>query len=265
MELGFLGDMPVDDLFSVAGKSVLITGGSSGLGLQMVRLFLMRGAKVCSVATHHDPIIVSDVKALVQGTAEICFIEGNLREDSGVKRVFDEAHNAHGVSEILFNNAGVSLRSRVLDVTRDEWSGVMDINLKAMFFVAQEAARRMIEAKISGSIVNMTSVLAQRAMTGTVVYSASKAALSQMTKSLAFELAGDGIRVNAIAPGWFETRMTSEFLNGGAKAFLKSVNPMRRLGEDGDLDGAALLLSSKAGRYMTGTIITVDGGQSLSG
>ena len=244
---------------------MLITGGSSGIGLQMVRLFLARGAKVSSVATHHDPKIVAELNALAGLGALVRFIEANLREEVDVKRAFVEASAAHGVPEILFNNAGVSLRSRVMDVTRDEWSGVMDINLKAMFFVAQEAARRMVAAKISGSIINMTSILGQRAMTGTAVYSASKAALSQMTKALAFELTGQGIRVNAIAPGWFETRMTSDFLNGGAKAFLKSVNPMRRLGEDGDLDGAALLLASNAGRYMTGTIITVDGGQSLSG
>jgi 2-dehydro-3-deoxy-D-gluconate 5-dehydrogenase len=255
----------VDDLFSVAGKSVLITGGSSGIGLQMVRLFVARGAKVSSVATHHDPKTGSELNARERLGAPVCFIEANLREDADVRRAFDEASAAHGVPEILINNAGVSLRRRVMDVTRDEWSGVMDINLKAMFFVAQEAARRMMAAKISGTIINMTSILGQRAMTGTAVYSASKAALSQMTKALAFELTGYGIRVNAIAPGWFETRMTSEFLNGGAKAFLKSVNPMRRLGEDGDLDGAALLLASNAGRYMTGTIITVDGGQSLSG
>lgn len=255
----------MDDLFSVAGKSVLITGGSSGIGLQMVRLFVTRGAKVSSVATHHDPKTVADIDDLVGSGVPVCFIEANLREEADVKRAFDEATATHGVPEILFNNAGVSLRSRVMDVTRDEWSGVMDINLKAMFFVAQEAARRMLAAKMAGSIINMTSILGQRAMTGTAVYSSSKAALSQMTKALAFELTGHRIRVNAIAPGWFETRMTSEFLNGGAKAFLKSVNPMRRLGEDGDLDGAALLLASNAGRYMTGTIITVDGGQSLSG
>ena len=255
----------LDDIFSVKDKSVLITGGSSGIGLQMVRAFVKHGAKVASVATQHEAALMSELKELCHGGADICFVTGNLRLEADITRAFDEAISAHGVPEIVINNAGVSLRKRVMDVTRQDWSNVTDLNVEAMFFVAQRAAYHMISASIHGSIINMTSILGQKAMTGSTVYSASKAALSQVTKSLAFELAAHKIRVNAIAPGWFETRMTSEFLSDGAKSFLKSVNPLRRLGQAGDLDGAALLLASDAGRYITGTVITVDGGQSLGG
>jgi NAD(P)-dependent dehydrogenase (short-subunit alcohol dehydrogenase family) len=254
----------VDDLFDVSGLSVFITGGSSGLGLQNVWLFAARGARVSSVATMHDPK-VADALSDLNPVYPVAFVSADLRTEDGIKHAFDVAQAAHGTPQVVINSAGISSRKRFLEVGRDDWDALMEINVKAMFFVAQEAASRMIAGNIAGSIINMTSILATKTMTGTSLYSSAKASISQMTKSMAFELAGQGIRVNAIAPGWFETRMTAEFLQSGAKAYLKSVNPMRRLGEPGDLDGAVLLLASNAGRYMTGTILTVDGGQSLSG
>lgn len=255
---------PVGDMFSVRDKSVLITGGSSGLGLQFVRLFSGCGAKVCSVATNHEALVCESV--LADGhDHEPVFVTANLRDEEGASFALDEATSANGVPDIVFNNAGVTLRKRFLDVERDDWAHLMDINLKAMFFLAQDAAKRMIASKKPGSIINMSSILASKAMTGTAAYSTAKAAISQMTRSMALELGPHGIRVNAIAPGWFETRMTASFLTDPAKSYLKSVNPLRRLGSEGDLDGAALLLASEAGRYITGTTITVDGGQSLSG
>ncbi len=254
----------MDDLFDVGGLSVFITGGSSGLGLQNVWLFASRGARVCSVATTHDPK-VADALATLDPEYPVEFISADLRTEEGIKHAFDAAQAAHGTPQVVINNAGISSRQRFLEVGREDWDALMEINVKAMFFVAQEAAGRMIADKIGGSIINMTSILATKTMTGTSLYSSAKAGISQMTKSMAFELAAQGIRVNAIAPGWFETRMTAEFLQSGAKAYLKSVNPMRRLGEPGDIDGAMLLLASNAGRYVTGTILTVDGGQSLSG
>jgi 2-dehydro-3-deoxy-D-gluconate 5-dehydrogenase len=254
----------VDDLFDVAGLSVIITGGSSGIGLQTVRLFASRGAKVCSIATVHDEAMAQTTTDL-NPAFDVQYIVADLRTEQGIVHAFDAATIVYGTPQVIVNNAGISSRQRILDVGRDDWSALMDINLKAMFFVGQEAAKRLIADKKSGSIINMSSILATKAMTGTSVYSTAKAGISQMTKAMAFEFAGQQIRVNAIAPGWFETRMTSEFLQSGAKSFLKSVNPMRRLGEPGDLDGAMLLLASNAGRYITGVILTIDGGQSLGG
>jgi 2-dehydro-3-deoxy-D-gluconate 5-dehydrogenase len=254
----------VDDLFDVSGLSVLVTGGSSGLGLQAVKLFASHGARVCSVATVHDDKVKAALHVL-NLTHPVVFIAVDLRREEGIIHAFNAACAAYGTPQVIINNAGISARQRFMDVRRDDWDALMDINVKAMFFVAQEGVRRMIADSVGGSIINMTSILASKTMTGTSLYSTAKAAISQMTRAMAFELAGKDVRVNAIAPGWFETRMTSEFLHDGAKAYLKSVNPMRRLGEPGDIDGAMLLLASKAGRYMTGTILTVDGGQSLSG
>ena len=255
---------PVKDLFSVQDKSVLITGGSSGLGLQFARLFCAHGAKVCSVATHHELQVCQSLLAEAP-RFEPVFVTANLRDEEGVTSALDAAAAAHGVPDIVFNNAGVTLRKRILDIQRDDWTQLMDINLKAMFFLAQESAKRIIASGKPGAIINMSSILAAKTMTGTAAYSTAKAAISQMTRSMALELGPHGIRVNAIAPGWFETRMTASYLTDPAKSYLKSVNPLRRLGSEGDLDGAAFLLASDAGRYITGTTITVDGGQSLSG
>lgn len=229
-----------------------------------MRLFASRGAKVCSVATVHEEATALATQEL-RPAHSVHTIVADLRTEHGVAHAFDTAARTHGTPQIIVNNAGISSRQRIVDVQRDDWSALMDINMKAMFFVAQEGARRMIAAKTSGSIINMTSILATKAMTGIALYSTSKAGISQMTKAMAFEFAVHQIRVNAIAPGWFETRMTSDFLQGSARSYLKSVNPMRRLGEPGDLDGAILLLASDAGRYITGTVLTVDGGQSLAG
>jgi 2-dehydro-3-deoxy-D-gluconate 5-dehydrogenase len=254
----------VDELFSVRDKTVMITGGSSGLGLQLVRLFMQRGAKVCSIATHHDPKVCEYLLAGVRFHAPV-FVDANLTDETGINAAFDGCADAFGPAQILFNNAGLSLRKKFMDVGRDDWNRLADINLKGMYFVAQAAAKQMQEAGTGGAIINMASILASKAITGTSVYSATKAGVAQMTRSMAHELGPLGIRVNAIAPGWFETRMTANFLTDPAKAYLKGVNPLRRLGQPGDLDGVALLLASEAGSYINGAVITVDGGQSLSG
>lgn len=254
----------MNDQFSVRDKTVMITGGSSGLGLQMARLFMRSGAKVCSIATQHDPRICENLNASVRFYPPV-FVDANLTGDEGVNAAFEACDAAFGPLDILINNAGLSLRKKFLDVSREDWNRLADINLKGMYFVAQAAAKRMRNAGSGGSIINMSSILANKAMSGTSVYSAIKSGVVQMTRSMAHELGPLGIRVNAIAPGWFETRMTAGFLSDPAKTYLKGVNPLRRLGQPGDLDGAALLLASEAGRYINGTVITVDGGQSLSG
>lgn len=242
----------------------MITGGSSGLGLQLVRLFMQRGAKVCSIATHHDAKVCDYLLAGVRFHPPV-FVDANLTDENGVDAAFDGCGDAFGPAQILFNNAGLSLRKKFMDVGREDWDRLADINLKGMYFAAQTAARRMQQAGAGGAIINMASILGSKAVTGTSVYSATKAGVAQMTRSMAHELGPLGIRVNAIAPGWFETRMTANFLTDPAKAYLKGVNPLRRLGQPGDLDGVALLLASDAGSYINGAVITVDGGQSLSG
>lgn len=254
----------MNELFAVANKKIIVTGGSSGLGLDLVKLLSSHGAHVVSIALSHSEELQHEINALVPDN-KVAFISADLACEQGIAEAFATIDGLFGTADILINNAGVSQRERFLDVTSADWNHVMDINLKAMFFVAQEAAKRMVRDGVQGSLINVSSLLSNKAMTGTSVYSTAKAGVNQMTRALAFELAAHGIRVNAIAPGWFETPMTSEFLSEGAKTFLKTVNPMKRLGEPGDISGAVLLLASDAGRYITGTVIAIDGGQSLSG
>jgi NAD(P)-dependent dehydrogenase (short-subunit alcohol dehydrogenase family) len=143
----------------------------------------------------------------------------------------------------------------------EEWRKVLATNLDAVFFWAQEAARRMLAAKKQGAIVNIASVLGLNVAKGAVAYATAKAGVVQVTKALAVELAFKGIRVNAIAPGWFVTEINDTYLESEAGAAIKREIPMGRFGNEGDLDGALLLLTSDAGAYITGSTIVADGGQ----
>ncbi|PRD42766.1 2-deoxy-D-gluconate 3-dehydrogenase [Phyllobacterium phragmitis] len=252
--------MTDEALLSVAGKTIAVTGGSSGLGLRMVEVLSRRGANVISISRTQAP-----VRHSLAGCGEIIDIMADVTCADEVKRAFDEAEAQLGTVTAVFNNAGVAQMARALDTTREMLERVFEVNVAGAFCVAQEAARRLIAAGCGGTIINMTSILAERPLKGAAAYSMSKAAISQMTRALALEWACHDIRVNAIAPGWFPTRINEAVLEGPASGFLKGRNPMRRLGETQDLDGAVLMLASDASRYMTGTIITVDGGHSLQG
>ena len=162
---------------------------------------------------------------------------------------------------ILVNNAGIAHGGRAVEMPPEEWRKVLSTNLDAVFFWAQEAARRLLAAKKQGAIVNIASVLGLAVSKGAVAYAAAKAGVVQVTKALAVELAFKGVRVNAIAPGWFVTEMNDDYLSSEAGAAIKREIPMGRFGNSGDLDGALLLLVSDAGSYITGATVVVDGGQ----
>jgi NAD(P)-dependent dehydrogenase (short-subunit alcohol dehydrogenase family) len=179
-----------------------------------------------------------------------------------MRRSFDEAEKAFGTVTILVNNAGVAQKPmRAVEVSAEEWRRVLSTDLDAVFYWAQEAANRMLAAKAQGAIVNIASVLGFGVAKGTAAYAVAKAAVVQTTKALAVELAFKGVRVNAIAPGWFVTEINDEYLNSEAGIAMKRDIPMGRFGKAGDLDGALLLLVSAAGSYMTGATVVVDGGQ----
>jgi len=168
-----------------------------------------------------------------------------------------------GPVEVLLNNAGVIYIKKFLEQEESEVDRVFDTNLKGVFLVAQEAARRMVKLG-RGAIVNIASTAGLRAAGFLSSYSASKAAIIRLTEVMALELASKGIRVNAICPGNFETDMHLAFHDMGLEDRILQRIPQRRFGKPADLDGAALLLTSDAGRYITGAVVTVDGGQALS-
>ena len=178
-----------------------------------------------------------------------------------------EIGGSRGYSAIWLAAAARILGGRVVSLEQDErnWDSVVNTNLKGVWLVAQAAARRMIENKVKGSIVNIASILGLRVAGAVAPYAISKAGVIQMTKALALEWARYGIRVNALAPGYFVTELNDDFFQSDAgQALIKRV-PQRRLGQLSELDGPLLLLISNAGSFMTGSVVTVDGGHMVSG
>ncbi len=178
-----------------------------------------------------------------------------------MRAAFDAAEKAFGTVTVLVNNAGVVHSGRAVELAEEDWRRVLSTNLDAVFFWAQEAARRMLAAGKGGAIVNIASVLGFNVDKGVIAYATAKAGVIQLTKALALELAFKGIRVNAIAPGWIVTDINRDYLSSERGAPMKKQIPMGRFGEERDLDGPLLLLVSDAGRFMTGATIVADGGQ----
>jgi NAD(P)-dependent dehydrogenase (short-subunit alcohol dehydrogenase family) len=253
--------MKAADMFNLAGRVALVTGASSGLGQQFARALADNGAAVALVARRADRLEAFRAE-LEKSGAKVIAIAADVNNAEDRVRAFDEAEKAFGTVTILVNNAGVAQKSvRATDVTPEEWRRVLSTDLDAVFYWAQEAARRMVAAQKPGAIINIASVLGLGVAKGVAAYAVAKAAVVQTTKALAVELAFKGVRVNAIAPGWFVTEINGDYLESEAGAKLKRDIPMGRFGQTGDLDGALLLMASDAGAYMTGATIVVDGGQ----
>jgi len=249
--------MTDNQLFSVAGKVIAVTGGSSGLGQRMVRVLANNGARILSISRSH----YNDQFSVDCG--EVLNVVADVTRPDEISSAFDEAERLFGPIDVLFNNAGVAHVARALDTTRDMFEHMLSVNVTGAFFTAQDVAKRMISRGSGGLIVNTTSILAERPQKSAAAYAMSKACVSQMTRALALEFAPYDIRVNAIAPGWFPTRINEQHLAGPVASYLKSANPMKRLGEMQDIDGAVLMLASDASRYMTGSVLTIDGGHCL--
>ena len=252
--------MKAAEMFSLKGRVALVTGASSGLGVQFAKALADNGASVALVARRLDRL--STLKKEIEGKGgRAVAIEADVTDRAAMIRAFDSAEKALGTVTILVNNAGIAHGGRAVEMPPEEWRKVLSTNLDAVFFWAQEAARRMLAAKKQGAIVNIASVLGLAVAKGAVAYATAKAGVVQVTKALAVELAFKGVRVNAIAPGWFVTEMNDDYLASEAGTAIKREIPMGRFGNAGDLDGALLLLASDAGGYITGATIVVDGGQ----
>jgi 3-oxoacyl-[acyl-carrier protein] reductase len=237
-----------------------VTGASSGLGVQFAKALADNGAAVALVARRADRLKSLKDEIEVKGGRAVV-IEADVTDHAAVARAFDTVEKAFGTVTILVNNAGIAHGGRAVEMPPEEWRKVLSTNLDAVFFWAQEAARRLLVAKKQGAIVNIASVLGLAVSKGAVAYAAAKAGVVQVTKALAVELAFKGVRVNSIAPGWFVTEMNDDYLSGEAGTAIKREIPMGRFGNPGDLDGALLLLVSDAGSYITGATVVVDGGQ----
>ena len=247
--------------FSLAGQVALVTGASSGLGRAFAGFLANAGAKVVLSARRADKC--ADATAEIGENAFPVALD--VTDPESIESALDAAENVFGPINTLINNAGTVTNRALVDTPPEEWRQVIDTNLTGCFLVTQAVARRMIAAETGGRIVNISSMLGQTPTGQVHAYSASKAGINQVTRTSALELARHGIAVNALAPGYIQTDLNTGFLTGPAgKRIVKRV-PQRRLGQIADLEGVLLLLTSPAGGYMTGEIVTIDGGLSLSG
>jgi 3-oxoacyl-[acyl-carrier protein] reductase len=252
--------MKASQLFDLTGRVALVTGASSGLGQQFARALADNGAAVALVARRADRLAAFSAELMKSG-AKTLAVEADVTDRGAMLEAFDAVEKEFGTVTILVNNAGIAHSGRATDMPAEEWRKVLSTNLDSVFFWAQEAAKRMLAANKHGAIVNIASVLGLAVAKGAVAYATAKAGVVQVTRALAVELAFKGVRVNAIAPGWFVTEMNDDYLASEAGDKIKREVPMGRFGKAGELDGALLLLASDAGAYITGATIVVDGGQ----
>lgn len=215
-------------------------------------------------AARRDAELVALVTEIEAEGGHACRVSLDVRDPASVARAIEDAGRLAAVPDIVVNNAGVALTRPAVDTGEDEWQRVLDTNLSGAFRVARAAAQALAGAGKGGAIINVASILAFRVAKQIPAYVAAKAGLVKLTEALALELAPLGIRVNAIAPGYIETGINREFLHSPHGDSMAKRIPLRRFGTPEDLDGALLLLASAAGRYMTGTTITVDGGHGLA-
>lgn len=254
----------MEKLFSLQGKTILITGGATGLGKHFAQLYSEYGAHVIVCARRISKL--QSLVAIIQEAGGIAsYYAMDVTDAAQVQSVFQEIYASldGGFVDVLVNNAGVVAEPMLLELEESQWDSVLDTNLKGAWLLAQEFARQLIARQQSGSVINIASILGVCAQKGTGPYGASKAGLVHLTRDMALEWARYAIRVNAILPGYYATDLAEDFLQTEqAKAMIKRI-PQRRLGNVEDLSGAMLLLASDASRYMTGSTITIDGGQSI--
>jgi len=247
------------DRFDMTGRVALITGGGSGLGSGFAHTLAQAGARVVLCGRRREPLetIATAIRSN-GGQAEP--IPMDVTDIDSVRSAFDAAEQHFGGVDVIVCNAGVAVATPASELSERDWLHTIDVNLNGCWRVATEAAVRLKKSETPGSIINITSILGQRVAGFVAPYATAKAGLEQLTRSLALEWARYGIRVNAIAPGYIATDMNRAFFETDAGQQMIKRIPQRRLGEIDDLGGAVLLLASEAGRYMTGSTITVDGG-----
>jgi len=249
------------------GKIALVTGASSGLGERFAKVLAKAGAQVVLASRRVERL--KELRAEIEaggGAAHVVSLD--VTDYASIRAAVAHAETEAGPIDILVNNSGVSTTQRLIDVTPDEYAYVMDTNQRGAFFVAQEAAKRMIarakgDPKKQHRIINIASVAGLRVLPQIGIYCMSKAAVVHMTKSMAVEWGRYGINVNAICPGYIATEINREHFSTEQGRTLMSMLPRKRLGQPEDLDGLLLLLAGEDARFINGAIITADDGMSV--
>jgi len=248
--------------FDLKGRTALVTGATSGLGRHFAQVLASAGAKV-ALAGRRQPLL-AEVEAEIAATGgRAAGVVLDVTDASRIATAFDEIEAALGPVDILVNNAGMSTQGAVIERPIEEFDAVMATNLRGPFVLAREAGRRMIARNSGGRIINIGSIATFKPLAGVTAYCISKAALGMMTQCLAREWARHGINVNAICPGYIETELNRDWFASKRGQAQILMFPRRRLQTQEDLDAALLLLASDASRGITGSLLTVDDGQSL--
>ncbi|MBT5570400.1 MAG: glucose 1-dehydrogenase [Alphaproteobacteria bacterium] len=250
--------------FDLNGQVAFVTGASSGLGAHFAQTLSEAGAKVVIGARRADRLTELAERITATGGQALA-VDLDVTDAASIAHAVRAAEAGLGPISILVNNAGVPPKDLSLEMEEAEWDSVMDTNLKGAWLMAREVGRRMVTHGNGGRIINIASVLGWRTVAKRVQsYAVSKAGMVSLTETLALELGRDGILVNAIGPGYIKTELNTEFLESSYGQRIERRTALGRFGETSDLDGALLLLASPAGAYITGSVIAVDGGLTLS-
>lgn len=243
------------------GKRTIITGGSRGIGRAIAIRYAQEGAEV--IVTGRDEEVAREVCDEINASGGKAYPFGvDVQDSKQVSALIDFAQETYGAVDVLVANAGICEPAHFLDITEESWDRHIDINLKGVFLCGQAVAKLMVETKTPGKIVNMTSVNGLAGEGDQAHYNASKGAITLLTYSMAIDLATHGINVNAIAPGFIDTRLTRPLIDkpDAIGEYVKTI-PMGRYGRPEEMAGAAVYLASSDSDYMTGHVMVVDGGQ----
>jgi NAD(P)-dependent dehydrogenase (short-subunit alcohol dehydrogenase family) len=249
--------------FDISGQVALVTGASSGIGRHFAEVLALAGAKVALAARRVDRL--AELAREIEAQGGLCLpLACDVTKQDSIAAAIAAAEDRLGTLSILVNNAGVVVSKPLFEHTEEDWDYVVDTNLKGAWLAAREFAHHLVEAKRPGRVINIASVLGLRTIGRVPAYSAAKAGLIHLTHVLAMELARYGILVNALAPGYVETDFNREFFQTEAGKALIGRIPLKRIGQAPDLDGALLFLASPASAYVTGAVISVDGGHGVA-
>lgn len=248
-----------NELFSLKGRTALVTGASSGMGRHFVKTLADAGARVVCAARRKDEIEVVAAEIRAAGGDAIA-VAVDIGSTASVTAAFDEAEKAYGSIDLLVNNAGQIVFVPFPDISDDQWENLMNVNLTGCMRMSREFSKRLIAKGKPGSIVNITSITGQQTKPYLSIYGTAKAALIHFTKQLAIDLLPHGIRANSIAPGYFRTAMVDWYFDSPEGKLEVDNLPAKRVGKLEELDGPLLLLASDAGSYLNGVILPVDYG-----